>query len=275
MRWRSLDFADAGRYMQFRLRTLLISVAAVALGAAAIAPWFRGLDELTQMRLVLIFGALGVVNLVSFAILAALVQWECRKAGECWKVINTRLHWHFVDLITWSALAIAFTLMLVWEITYETSRGRGMDRILADAFVPIFFLSYWLPCRILNRRITRICFHERGVIFGSFIPRTSISSWRWVRDQLSLLLEKNQRREIPIRSDDRAELETILQRWDAANACSRQPIAGTTRTMLLSIPIMFFVPLVLMVWHFVGPTPNAAPGTSAQVPAVVAPTNAP
>lgn len=266
----------ANHRVQFRLKTLMIAVTCIALAAAAIAPWFRTLDELTQLRLVLIFGGLGLVNAASFGLFKALERTECRRAGDCWKVVRLNALWPRWQIVLSSVPPIIFVFLLVHHITNAASDGGGINQILFFGGPAIMILSYWLPSLAMHFRMTRVQLHERGLIYGRIIPRTSIQGWSWSHDRLVLELSKSRRRQIPIPTEDRDEVEKILQRWSEANSRSSEPIAGTTPLMLFALPLIFLVPmLVIAMWMFTSPPPPPpmrAPRVRA--PAVVAPATA-
>ncbi len=263
----------ANQRVQFRLRTLLIVITCAALAAAALAPWFRTLDELTQLRLVLIFGGLGLVNAASFGVVKAFERMERRRAGECWKVVRLKAIWLWMQLALSSVPPTVFVFLLVWHITDAASNGGGVYQILFRSSPALMILSYWLPSQAMHFRMRRIQLHERGLIYGRIIPRTSIQGWSWSRDRLVLQLSNKSRQEIPIPMEDRAEVEKILQRWSEANTRSSEPIAGTTLVMLAALPLIFAVPLVLIAWSMFSSPPPPPPARAARVraPAVAAP----
>lgn len=263
--------------MQFQLRTLLIAVASVAVAAAALAPWFRSLDALTQTRMAVIFGAIGLETLALIGLFAWFDRESRRDYGACWKSVSMfGKHTRFMAIVS-ITLVVTWCWLLVENIQQETAHGASNYALFHDCASQIGMLLWTGPMVVINHLLMRICFCENGISAGRFIPWRSIQSWHWQNDKLVVQATPTFRLENRIPAAAKDEVNAIMLRETARHAKSTEPFKFRfDRRILLVFPVLlvaFFMNLFPLIAPPPIPTPALAPAPVAAP--LVAPPAAP
>jgi hypothetical protein len=262
--------------MQFNLRTLMLATAAVAVCAAAIAPFFRQLSELTQTRLVLIIGSLAITNLFSLAVVV-LIDTEIRRiAGKCFVSIRNHERMGKVMALVWCLLAFANIAMLIQHINYKTGEGCGIYEVLYDCYAPMLMLTYWLPTTLLNWRMTQLQFCANGLVNNAFIPASKIGDPCWKNGRLYLTFTGRHKVSYAIPAVDRPAVEHVLKHWCFCNTAPAGKESNGRRIIAMVVGV-FAIPLALIVARGLLPAPTRAPRvrTTTTIPALPTTTPAP
>src|SRR5690606_33444517 len=118
---RRRDYGESFR-MQFKLKTLLLVTGAFSILAAAVAPWFRQLSELTQTRLMLILGVIGVGNCFGCLTVALADRCERYQAGQCFTTINGPKFGRWSHVATWGFISLTYLALLIWRVERNSER---------------------------------------------------------------------------------------------------------------------------------------------------------
>jgi hypothetical protein len=259
--------------MQFQLRTLLIVVASVAVAAAALAPWFRSLDALTQTRMAVIFGAIALENLALIGLLGWLDRESRRDSGACWKSVPMFAnHARFLS-IGWITLCVTSCWLLVQNIQRETADGASNYACFHDCAFHFGMLLWMGPSIFLNCHLMRVRFCENGISAGRLIPWCSIDSWHWTNNKLVVQAAPTHRMEFNIPAAARDEVNAIMLRESAKHLTATVPFKFKfRRRMLVPIPMLLISLLIFMFpWYAPRPTPTPAPAPAPIVAPLVAP----
>lgn len=244
--------------MQFNVRTLMLATAAVAACAAAIAPFFRQLSELSQTRLVIVLGSLAVTNLLGIAGIVLLDAKMSQAAGKCLVQVKSGRRAAWMMFAISLCVAMIHASLVISQINYKTSKGCGIYEIIYDCFTPIILLTYWVPNAVFMFRASYLRFCEHGLIHGGFTPRSKISNPRWVRDKLQVTLPGHFQQEFAVSPADRAAVDQVLERWRAAAADDKNQNHYAPRRIAMFAAVIFAVPLLCMLGWFFAPAPTRA-----------------
>jgi hypothetical protein len=264
--------------MQFNLRTLMLATAAVAVCAAAIAPFFRQLSELTQTRLVIVLGSLAVTNLFGLAGIVFFDTKMSKVAGKCLVQVKSERRAAWTMFAVSLCIAMLHATLVIWQVNYKTSNGCGVYEIIYDCFTPLVLLTYWLPNAVFMFRASYLRFCEHGLIHGGFTPRNKISNPRWVRDKLQVTLPGHFQQEFAVGPADRAAVDQVLERWRTAAADDTNQNHFAPRRIAMFAGVILAMPLLFLIAWFFAPAPTRAVPVWARPPvgatlAPVPPTN--
>ncbi|MDZ4782962.1 MAG: hypothetical protein SGJ19_22170 [Planctomycetia bacterium] len=244
--------------MQFNLRTLMLATAAVAACAAAIAPFFRQLSELTQTRLVIVLGSLAVTNLLGIAGIVVLDTKMSQVAGKCFVQVKSGRRAAWTMFAGSLCVAMLHATLVIWQVNYKTSKGCGIYEIIYDCFTPLILLTYWVPNAVFMFRASYLRFCEHGLIHGGFTPRSKISNPRWVRDKLLVTLPGHFQQEFAVSPADHAAVDLVLERWRAAATDDKHQNHFAPRRLAMFVAAVLAVPLLFLIAWFFAPAPTRA-----------------